>query len=71
VLKFKDANGRVKFVLTDEESQPVEVETIADEILREWGIKVDEEEEDAKSKKKKIDLQGIDQDDAKQIKGVQ
>jgi hypothetical protein len=65
LLKFRDKNGKLKFVQFDHDSQPREVSEIAKEILEEYGLDEEVDEE----VKRKIKTQGISQDDLKMLKG--
>lgn len=68
MLKFKDQNGEVKFILRDEDSAPLEVHKISKQILAEMGIIVEEEDTEEDIRKKiKIKLGGLSQDDSRML----
>jgi hypothetical protein len=61
MLKFRDENGVLRFLQRDNDAQPVEVDKIAIEILREFGLL---EELDEKTKARLlVKTQGLSQDD--------
>jgi hypothetical protein len=66
MLKFKDKNGKLRYILLDEDTQPREVNEITEEILKEYGFLEEELDEETK---RKIRTHGISQDDLKMLKG--
>ena len=48
LLKFRDKDGKLRFIQFDHDSRPREVSEIAIEVLREYGLEeeIDEEEPD-------------------------
>jgi len=64
MLKFRDKNGKLRFVQFDSSSEPIEVEKISREILKEYGL----EEEVDEEIHTRIKTQGLSQDDLKILK---
>jgi len=66
MLKFRDENGVLRFFQRDNDAQPIEVDKIAIEILREFGLL---EELDDKTKARLLTkTQGLSQDDIAMFK---
>ena len=64
MLKFVNKDGKLRYLLLDDDSQPREVNKLAKEVLKDLGILL--EDEDAEDKLKPS---GVSQDDIKHLKG--
>jgi hypothetical protein len=64
MLKFVNKDGKLRYLLLDDDTKPREVNEIAKEVLRDLGIII--EDDDAEEKPRPS---GISQDDIKHLKG--
>ena len=64
MLKFVNKDGKLRYLLLDDDTQPREIGEIAKEVLRDLGIII--EDDDVENKPKPS---GISQDDIQHLKG--
>ncbi len=64
MLKFVNEEGELRFILLDDGTQPVEVNKIAREVLRDLGIILEDDNKEEKPKPS-----GISQNDIEHLRG--
>lgn len=64
MLKFVNKDGKLRYLLLDDDTQPREVNEIAKEVLKDLGIIIEDDDTEEKPRPS-----GISQDDIKHLKG--
>jgi hypothetical protein len=64
MLKFVNKDGKLRYLLLDDDTQPREVKKLAKDVLRDLGIAIEDDDEE-----KKLKPSGISQDDIKHLTG--
>ena len=69
MLKFINDEGKLRYVLLDNDTQPREISTLTKKALKDLGIILDDESNDMETIKKKVKPSGNSQDDIKYLIG--